>query len=177
VRGGSGWEQFQRRKAGGWTGSGRVARGEGGEAVGRGDLGGAAARCREEEEEGKSSRRKAADRFYRRAQPVEERGRGRGSHGPSLGRRAAPACPRVRGSHSAPTARRGTARGGQRRRRGGGRKGGATRGREVQSCRAAHIAGQWRRAAAVEKQRREREVDKRGPKRNFRENQGPYCKA
>jgi hypothetical protein len=67
VRGGSGWEQFQRRKAGGWTGSGQVARGEGGEAMGRGDLGGvawswefrrgsvAAARCREEEEEGKAA--------------------------------------------------------------------------------------------------------------------------
>jgi hypothetical protein len=39
VRGGSRWKQFQRRKAGGWIGSGRGARGEGGEAVGRGNLG------------------------------------------------------------------------------------------------------------------------------------------
>jgi hypothetical protein len=151
----------------GWRGRGEFRRGIG-----------AAARCREEEEEGKSSRRKGAHRFYRRAQPVEERGRGRGSHGPIPGRRAAPACPRVRGSRLAPTARRGTARGGQQRRRGGGRKGGATCGRAAQSCRAAHVAGQWRRRAAEEKQRRGREkVDERGPKRNFREKQGPYCKA
>jgi hypothetical protein len=40
VRGGSWWEQFRRRKVGGWTGSGRGAREEGGEAVGCGDLGG-----------------------------------------------------------------------------------------------------------------------------------------
>jgi hypothetical protein len=42
VRGGSGWEQFRRRKAGGWIGSGQRAREEGGEAVGRGNLGGVA---------------------------------------------------------------------------------------------------------------------------------------
>jgi hypothetical protein len=42
VRGGLGWEQFWRRKAGGWTGSGWGAREEGGEAVDRGDSGGMA---------------------------------------------------------------------------------------------------------------------------------------
>jgi hypothetical protein len=35
-------EQFWQREAGGWIGSGRGARGEGGEAVGRGNLGGVA---------------------------------------------------------------------------------------------------------------------------------------
>jgi hypothetical protein len=34
-----GWGRFRRRSAGSWTESGRGARGEGGEAVGRGDLG------------------------------------------------------------------------------------------------------------------------------------------
>jgi hypothetical protein len=34
------WAQFRRRRAGGWTGSGRGASGGGGEAVGRGDLDG-----------------------------------------------------------------------------------------------------------------------------------------
>jgi hypothetical protein len=40
MRGGSGWAQFRRRGDQGWIGSGRVARGGGGEAVGRGNLGG-----------------------------------------------------------------------------------------------------------------------------------------
>jgi hypothetical protein len=40
VRGGTGLAKFRRRKAGGWTGSDWVARGEGGEAVGTGDSGG-----------------------------------------------------------------------------------------------------------------------------------------
>jgi hypothetical protein len=39
VRDSMGWGRFRRRKAGGWTGSGREARGEGGEAVGHGDSG------------------------------------------------------------------------------------------------------------------------------------------
>jgi hypothetical protein len=41
------------------------------------------------------------------------------------------------------------------------------------------MAGQWRRRAAEEKQRREREreVDEEGLNCNFREMQGPYCKA
>jgi hypothetical protein len=72
----------------------------------------AAARCREEEEGEKQPEKRVRVGFYRRAQPVEERERGRGTHGPSPGRRTAPACPRVRGSRSAPTARRGKARGG-----------------------------------------------------------------
>jgi hypothetical protein len=42
VRGGTGLEKFWRRKAGGWTGSGRGAMEEGGEAMGHGDLGGLA---------------------------------------------------------------------------------------------------------------------------------------
>jgi hypothetical protein len=45
---------------------------------------------------------------------VEERERGGGgSHGPSPGQRAAPACSAVRGSRSASATRRGKARGGQ----------------------------------------------------------------
>jgi hypothetical protein len=40
VRGGSGWAQSRRRRAGGWTGLGQGASGGGGEVVGQGDLGG-----------------------------------------------------------------------------------------------------------------------------------------
>jgi hypothetical protein len=40
VRGGTGLGQFQRRRVGSWTGSGRRASGGGGEAVGNWDLGG-----------------------------------------------------------------------------------------------------------------------------------------
>jgi hypothetical protein len=39
------------------------------------------------------------------------------------------------------------------------------------------MARQWQRRAAEEKQRREREVDEDGLNCNFREMQGPYCKA
>jgi hypothetical protein len=75
-------------------------------------------RCREEEEEGKQAGKGVWVGFYRRARPVEERGRegvvtGRAQ---GVGRRRRSS--RMRGSRSAPAARRGKARGGQRRRLG-----------------------------------------------------------
>jgi hypothetical protein len=79
------------------------------------------ARCHEEEEEAKRPGRGGPVGFCSSAQPVEERERERergGGHGRSSRRRAAPACPWVRGSRSAPAARRGRARRGQRRRHG-----------------------------------------------------------
>jgi hypothetical protein len=72
-------------------------------------------------------------------------------------------------------ARRGEDSGGS---TGGGRRGGATRGRAVQR----QQGGAHGRAEAVacgrgETEEREREVDEGGPKCNFREMQGPYCKT
>jgi hypothetical protein len=115
--GGSGWRRFRRGRAGGWTGSGRGAR-VGGEGVVCGwNLGGVkwslriparstgGLRWRKEEEEETGEGRLCSGRLYRAsmAQLMGESGREReSSHGPSPGRRAAPACPRVHGSRSAP---------------------------------------------------------------------------
>jgi hypothetical protein len=61
---------------------------------------------------------------------------------------------------------------------GGGERGGATRGREAQSCRAAHMAGQGRRRAAEEKQSGDRDWGRRrGPGCKKQKVQGPHCNA
>jgi hypothetical protein len=122
-------------------------------------------------------------RLYRAstAQLMGERGREReGGHGRSSRQRAAPACSTGwRGSRSGSTARRGTARGGQRKRRGGGRKDRATRGTGSGWCRAAgarEAAGGGGQARA-QRSRGDRGLgeDDGGPGCKKQTKQGPYC--
>jgi hypothetical protein len=101
-----------------------------------------------------------------------------GGHGRSSRWRAAPACPRVRGSHSAPAMRRGKARGEQRRQHGRWEEDGVCVDGRRSAAEAREAAGGGGHVRA-QRNRGDRgpEEDDGGSKRKFRKRQGPFYKT
>jgi hypothetical protein len=112
---------------------------------------------------------------------VEERERERGSHGPGSRRRAAPACPRVRGSRSAPAARRGCAGNGQRGQHGRWEEGLGNAWAREGRCRPATAreaaGGSGSRTHGRGRGDRGLEEDDGGPKCEKQKSQGSYYNA